>query len=155
MFGSLSEQVQVNVAADKAWQLYGTIKVGEIAAKYILDRLDVVEGDGGVGTVIKITFKPGSPISYYLEKFTMIDNVNMVKETEIIEGGYLDFGFTLYRVRIEVKDNSNDETGSSCVVKTTIEYEVKEEAIANASLATIEPFVVLMKFANEHLLSSS
>ncbi|KAD3337335.1 hypothetical protein E3N88_32855 [Mikania micrantha] len=85
----------------------------------------------------------------------MIDNENMVKETEIIEGGYLDFGFTLYRVRIEVKDNPKDETGSSCVVKITIEYEVKEEAIANASLATIEPFVVLMKFANEHLLSSS
>ncbi|KAK1426216.1 hypothetical protein QVD17_14885 [Tagetes erecta] len=155
MFGSLSEEVEVKVAADKAWELYGTIKLGDIAAKHILERLDVIEGDGGVGTVIKLTFKPGSGISYYKEKYTMIDNDKMVREAEIIEGGYLDFGFTLYRVRIEVKDNASDKTGSSCVVKTTIEYEVKDEAADNAKLATIEPFVVLMKFANEHLLSST
>ncbi|KAI3743304.1 hypothetical protein L1987_61011 [Smallanthus sonchifolius] len=128
MFGSLSEEVEVKVAAEKAWQLYGTTKIGDI---------DVIEGDGGVGTVIM---------------YTMIDNDKMVREAEIIEGGYLDFGFTLYRVRFEVKDNTNDETGSSCVVKTTIEYEVKEEAADNASLAIIEPFVVLMMLANEHLL---
>lgn len=84
----------------------------------------------------------------------MIDDEKKVREAEIIEGGHLDFGFTLYRVRIEVKDNLNDEMGSSCLVKTTIEYEVKEEAKDNAKLATIEPFVVLMKLANEHLLSS-
>ncbi|MFS7989683.1 putative (S)-norcoclaurine synthase [Helianthus anomalus] len=97
----------------------------------------------------------GSRVSYCKEKFTMIDNDKMVREVEIIEGGYLDFGFTLYRIRIEVNENPNDETGSSCVVKMTIEFKVKEEAADNASLATIEPFVVLMKFANEHLLSST
>lgn len=97
----------------------------------------------------------GSGISYYKEKFTLIDNEKRVKEAEIIEGGFLDFGFTLYRVRFEVKDNPNDNAGSSCLVKTTIEYEVKEEHAANASFVTMEPFVVLMKFANEHLLSSS
>ncbi|KAJ0511203.1 putative (S)-norcoclaurine synthase [Helianthus annuus] len=155
MFGSLSEEVEVKVSADKAWQLYGTIKLGEIAAKHTLEHIDIIEGDGGVGTIIKVTFKPGSRVSYCKEKFTMIDNDKMVREVEIIEGGYLDFGFTLYRIRIEVKDNPNDETGSSCVVKMTIEYEVKEEAADNVSLATIEPFVVLMKFANEHLLSST
>ncbi|XP_076916973.1 norbelladine synthase-like [Bidens hawaiensis] len=155
MFGYLSEEVEVKVTADKAWQLYGTIKLGEIAAKHTLESIDVVEGDGGVGTVIKVKFKPESRISYCKEKFTMIDNDNMMREVEIIEGGHLDFGFTLYRIRIEVKDNTNDETGSSCVVKMIVEYEVKEEAADNASLATIEPFVVLMKFANEHLLSSS
>ncbi|XP_071720246.1 norbelladine synthase-like [Rutidosis leptorrhynchoides] len=155
MFGSLSEEVEVKVAVDEAWQVYGTMKFADIAAEVILERLDVIEGDGGVGTIIKVTFKPGSEISYYKEKFTIIDNEKRVKEAEIIEGGYLDIGFTLYRVRIEVKDNTNDNTRSSCLVKITIEYELKEEAAANASLVTIEPYVVLMKFANEHLLSSN
>ncbi|KAL4560743.1 hypothetical protein LXL04_032897 [Taraxacum kok-saghyz] len=154
MFGTLSKEVEVKVPSDKAWELYGTIKLGDIA-KQILDNLEVIEGDGGVGTIIKVTFKPGSGISYYKEKYTMIDDEKRVREAEVIEGGHLDFGFTLYRVRIEVKDNLNDEMGSSCLVKTTIEYEVKEEAKDNAKLATIEPFVVLMKLANEHLLSSS
>ncbi|KAK9068566.1 hypothetical protein SSX86_012681 [Deinandra increscens subsp. villosa] len=155
MFGSLSEEVEVKVAANKAWEIYGTMKLEEFAGKHILEKLDVIEGDGGVGTVLKLTFKPGSGISYYKEKFTMFDNDNMVREAEMIEGGYLDFGFTLYRVRITVKDNATDATGSSCVVKITIEYEVKEEAAANASLVTMDAYVVLMKFVNEHLLSCS
>ncbi|XP_024960955.1 S-norcoclaurine synthase 2-like [Cynara cardunculus var. scolymus] len=155
MFGTLSEEVEVKVSADKAWQVYGTLKLGDLAAKYIVDGLEVIEGDGGVGTIVKITFKPGSGISYYKEKFTTVDNERRVKEAEIIEGGYLDFGFTLYRVRFEVKDNPNDEPGSSCLMKTTIEYDVKEEDAANASLATIDPFVALMKVANEHLLCST
>ncbi|PWA86035.1 S-norcoclaurine synthase 2 [Artemisia annua] len=155
MFGSLSDEVEVKVAAEKAWQMYGTLELADIAAKNILESLEVIEGDGGVGTIVTVTFKPGSGISYYKEKFTVIDNEKRVKEAEIIEGGFLDFGFTLYRVRFEVKDNPNDTTGSSCLVKTTIEYEVKEEHAANASFVTIEPFVILMQFANEHLLSSS
>ncbi|MFS7989684.1 putative Bet v I/Major latex protein [Helianthus anomalus] len=60
MFGSLSEEVEVKVSADKAWQLYGTIKLGEIAAKHTLEHIHVIEGDGGVGTIIKVTFKPGT-----------------------------------------------------------------------------------------------
>ncbi|XP_076896116.1 norbelladine synthase-like [Bidens hawaiensis] len=155
MFGSLSEEVEVKVAADKAWQIYGTIKLGEIAAKHILESLEVIEGDGGVGTVIKVTFKPEAGLSPYKEKYTMVDNDKMVREAEMIEGGYLDLGFTLYRVRIEVKDNTSEETGSLCIVKITLEYEVKEEAADNASFVTIEPYAVLMKFANEHLLSST
>lgn len=59
MFGSLSEEVEVQVPAEKAWDLYGTIKIGDIAAKHILESLDVIEGDGGVGTILKLTFKPG------------------------------------------------------------------------------------------------
>ncbi|XP_076890753.1 norbelladine synthase-like [Bidens hawaiensis] len=155
MFGSLSEEVEVKVAADKAWQLYGTIKLPEIAAKHTFERLDIIEGDGSAGTIVKVTFKPEVGIPYCMEKYTMVDNDKMVKEVEIIEGGFLDFGFTLYRVRIEVKNNINDDMGSSCVVKMTVEYEVKEEAVDNASLATIEPFVVLIKIANEHLLNST
>ncbi|KAJ9559000.1 hypothetical protein OSB04_013614 [Centaurea solstitialis] len=155
MFGTLSDEVEVKVSADKAWQLYGTLELADIAAKYIVDEIEIIEGNGGVGTIIKITFKPGSGISYYKEKYTVVDDEKRVKEAEVIEGGYLDFGFTLFRVRFEIKDSPNDETSSSCLIKTTIEYEVKEEAAANASFATIDPFVALNKFASEHLLNSA
>ncbi|KAJ0480583.1 putative (S)-norcoclaurine synthase [Helianthus annuus] len=48
---------------------------------------------------------------YYKEKFTKVDNENMIKETEVVEGGFLDVGFTLYRIRFEIKENPNDDTG--------------------------------------------
>ena len=81
------------------------------------------------------------------------DDENMVKEVEVLEGRFLNIGFNLYRLRFEVKVNPKDITGSSCVVKSTIEYEVKEEAALNATLVAIDQLMVIMKVANEHLLS--
>lgn len=53
-----------------------------------------------------------------------------------MKGAFLDIGFNYYRIRIEVKENPHDKSGSSCMVKLTIEYDVKDEFVANASLVT-------------------
>ncbi|KAI3823305.1 hypothetical protein L1987_04740 [Smallanthus sonchifolius] len=98
----------------------------------------------------------GLGFSYCKEKFTKVDNANMIKEAEVVEGGFLDIGFSLYRIRIEIKDTSKDGSGSgsSCLMKLTLEYDVKEEFAANASLVTIEHLVVIMRLANEYLLKN-
>nr|GFC55599.1 S-norcoclaurine synthase 2-like [Tanacetum cinerariifolium] len=80
---------------------------------------------------------------------------NKVKEAEVVEGGFLNVGFNFYKVRMEIKENPKDDTGSSCIVKLTIEYDVKEEFAANASLVTTEPLVGIMSVVNEHLLKST
>lgn len=41
----------------------------------------------------------------------------MIKEAEVIEGGFLDMGFNFYRIRLEMKEDPKDDTGSSCVMK--------------------------------------
>ncbi|KAI3822738.1 hypothetical protein L1987_10335 [Smallanthus sonchifolius] len=155
MFGSLSEEAEVKVPASKAWALFSSLELGKLVAGKILEAVDVVEGDGGPGTILKLTLKPGLGFPYYKEKFTKIDNENMIKETEVVEGGFLDIGFSLYRIRFEIKENPNDDTGSSCLEKLTIEYEVKDEFAANASLVTTEPLLGLISIANEHLLKSN
>nr|XP_043610723.1 norbelladine synthase-like isoform X1 [Erigeron canadensis] len=148
--------VEVKVAASKAWKLYSSLELGKLVAKHFLDKIELVEGDGGVGTILKLTYKPEYGISPYKEKFTKIDNDKMVKEVEIVEGGFLDIGFTLYRVRFAIKANPNDEfTDESCIVQSTIEYEVKEEALSNVSLVTMEPLMIVMNVANQHLINSS
>ncbi|KAJ9554881.1 hypothetical protein OSB04_009495 [Centaurea solstitialis] len=155
MFGTLSEESEVKVPASKAWDLFGTLELGKVVTGKLVEAIDVVEGDGGTGTILKLTLKPGLGFSWYSEKFTKVDNENRVKEAEVVEGGFLDFGFTLYRVRFEIKENPNDDTGSSCLVKLTLEYEVKEEvAAANASLVSNAPLVGIMSVAKEHLLKS-
>ncbi|XP_076893974.1 norbelladine synthase-like [Bidens hawaiensis] len=150
MFGTLSEEVEVKVSASKAWALYGTLEFGKVVTGKIFEAVDVVEGDGGPGTILKVTLKPGSGFPYYKEKFTKVDNANMLKETEVVEGWFLDFGFDLYRVRIEIQENLNDNPDLSCILKLTVEYEVIDELAANASLVTIEPLL-----GNEHLLKSN
>ncbi|XP_071729358.1 norbelladine synthase-like [Rutidosis leptorrhynchoides] len=154
MFGTLSEETEVKVPASKAWALYGTLELAKVVTGKTVEAVDLVEGDGGIGTILKLTFKPGVGFAYYCEKFTKVDSENMIKETEVVEGGFLDIGFNLYRIRFEIKDKPNDETCSSCVIKTTIEYDVKEEFAANASIITADPIIGLMRVGNEHLLKS-
>ncbi|XP_071710675.1 norbelladine synthase-like isoform X1 [Rutidosis leptorrhynchoides] len=155
MFGTLSQETEVNVPASKAWALYGSLELGKVVAGKIFEAVDVVEGAGGTGTILKLTLHPGLGFKYYTEKFTKVDNENMIKETEAVEGGFLDIGFSLYSVRCEIKEKPDDDMGSSCLVKCTIEYEVKDEFAANVSLVTMDPFVALMSIANEHLMKSN
>ncbi|CAN4102086.1 unnamed protein product [Withania somnifera] len=144
MFGTISEEIEVPVAANEAWKIYGTIQLANIVVKElpnIVHRVDILEGDGGVGSILKVTFPPGTPLwTYHKEKFVVIDDEKRVKVAQVVEGGLLDLGFTLYKVKFEVIDK--DE--KTCITKATIEYEVKEEAAANVSFVSIQPFVAIM-----------
>ncbi|KAK9072675.1 hypothetical protein SSX86_009110 [Deinandra increscens subsp. villosa] len=156
MFGTLTEEVGVKVSPTKAWAVYrNTLEFGQLVVGKVFEAVDVVEGDGGPGTILKIILKPGLGFSYYKEKITKVDDANMVKEAELVEGWFLDIGFDLYRMRFEIKENMKDESGSSCLLKLTIEYEVKEEFVANASLVTMEPLLDVISVANGYLLQSN
>ena len=73
-----------------------------------------------------------------------------MKETEVIEGGFLGLGFTLYRDRFEVMKKGND----SCIISSNIKYELKEDAAADASLVSIESLANVAELAKNHLLKN-
>ncbi|KAA8540151.1 hypothetical protein F0562_026843 [Nyssa sinensis] len=154
MFGTVSEEMEINVGASEAWELYGSLQLAKLVGEeltQVVDKIEVIEGDGGVGTVLKLTFPPGmSVFSCYKEKFTKVDDEKRVKETEVVEGGYLDLGFTLVRARFEVIE----KTQISCITKSTIEYELQEGAAANASIVSIQPLVNIMEVAATYLLQN-
>ncbi|XP_052179339.1 norbelladine synthase-like [Diospyros lotus] len=151
MFATVSHEMEVKVPASKAWRLYSSLKLANVVLQklsHLINKIDILEGDGGVGTVLRLQFPPGTPgFTYYKEKFTKIDDEKRAKEAEVIEGGYLDLGFTLYRVRFEVIEKSED----CCITKATIEYDLKEEAAANASIVSIQPLVLIMETAADYL----
>ncbi|KAG6571179.1 S-norcoclaurine synthase 1, partial [Cucurbita argyrosperma subsp. sororia] len=152
MLGHLSHEAAIQASATVVWQLYGGLELARLVENRLpnlIKKIEVVEGDGGEGTVLNIIFQPslgGAP--GYKEKFTKIDNENRIKETEVVEGGFLDIGFTLYRVRLKIVENGDD----SCIVESTIEYDIKEEDAANASLVSIQPLIDIAQAANDHLL---
>ena len=77
----------------------------------------------------------------------MVDDEKRVKVAEVVEGGYLDVGFTMYRITLEVTEAEEED----CVIRTTLEYELKEEAAANAFLASIQPLAAIMQLAADSL----
>ncbi|XP_057785525.1 norbelladine synthase-like [Salvia miltiorrhiza] len=109
MSGTISNEKTVNVPASEAWKLYDTLQLAKImeeALPSLISKIDVVQGDGGAETVLELFFAPGMEggLKSYKEKFTVEDEEKRVKEMEVVEGGYMEMGFTVYRVRLEVME---------------------------------------------------
>ncbi|KAK2381159.1 norbelladine synthase [Trifolium repens] len=150
MFGQVEHELELHVPASEAWDLFGGLVIGKVLEKEMPDKfqkVELIEGDGGVGTILKVIFTPGLPGPTSLkEKFTKIDTEKRIKEVEVVEGGYLDLGFTLYRIRLEVIEKGVE----SSIMKTTVEYEVKEEV--DASLLSIKPVANVMEVGKNYLI---
>ncbi|XP_062093190.1 norbelladine synthase-like [Humulus lupulus] len=149
--GQVSHELEVMAPANKVWEIYGTLRLAKLVEenlKTVIENIDVVEGDGGVGTVLNLHFVPGvAKYKSYKEKYTKVDDEKRVKEAEVVEGGYLDFGFTLYRVRFEMIEK---DEGSS-IIKSTIEYELKEDSAENISLVSLDPLAAIALIAQNQL----
>ncbi|KAL2249150.1 S-norcoclaurine synthase 2-like [Sesamum indicum] len=147
------EEMEVKVPASEAWKLYGSLLLAKVVVEALPDhfsKVEVVEGDGSAGTILHIFLAPGTAgAASYKEKYTVVDDERRVKEAELVEGGFLDLGFTLYRVRGEVIEKAGKK--EECIVRGTIEYELKEEAAGNAALVSIEPLRALMQAAADYL----
>ncbi|KAK2965502.1 hypothetical protein RJ640_008852 [Escallonia rubra] len=138
--------MEVNVPASKAWTIYGTTDLEKITLPKYLKSVEILEGDGGVGTICRTTPLEGPS---YLEKFTKVDNENLVKEVDI--GAFNDYGFNFYRIRFE-----NIVTGeNSCLTRTTLLFDVKEEYVANISLVSIETSMNIMKDITEYVTADN
>ncbi|XP_068634620.1 norbelladine synthase-like [Aristolochia californica] len=132
MRGKKISEIDVPFPASVVWDVYSTRKLSEVVKTIpnFRGKQEVI-GDGGVGTIISGALPPGGPYGAYKERWVTIDHENRVKETDTIEGGVLDVGYTFYRLRFEiVADGPNASR-----IKTIIMYEIKDEFAANESIA--------------------
>ncbi|RZC73384.1 hypothetical protein C5167_048863 [Papaver somniferum] len=152
MKGQLSKEIEVPVQASDLWDVYGTLELGKLVPKLlpeVLHNVEIDNGDGGVGTVLKLILPPGSPIAYYKEKFTKIDEEKRIKVTEVVEGGYLELGFSLYRITLEITGKESDS--SSSIIISTIDYELDDASADNAALVSIKPLEVIAETIGMYL----
>ncbi|RLM84796.1 S-norcoclaurine synthase-like [Panicum miliaceum] len=147
MKGSKVHEHETDVPASDLWAIYGTLRAAELLPEllpHVLAKVEVISGDGGVGTILQLTFPPGIPgLESYKEKFTKVDNENYIKEAQAIGGDILKLGFLSYMVRFEVIAKGPDLS----VIRSTVEYEIDdahpelEEMVSTAPLAaTAEKF---------------
>lgn len=88
-------------------------------------------------------------ITPYKEKFSKIDHEKKMKEVEIIEGGYLDLGFTSYQITFELIEKLS---GDSCTTRLTVEYEANEEVLnAYGGDVTMNAHMNVTKTINEYI----
>lgn len=64
--GSLCHEFETGLPAADVWEVYGGLLVGDLIPKLLPDvfsKVEVVEGDGSVGTVLLVTFPPGQNLN--------------------------------------------------------------------------------------------
>ncbi|TVU15945.1 hypothetical protein EJB05_39489 [Eragrostis curvula] len=150
MTRSKSYEHETDVSAPQLWAIYGTLRAAELVPEvlpHIFTKTEVVSGDGGVGTVVQMTFSQGGT---FTEKFVKVDNENYIKEALGIDGDILNAGFLYYMIRLEIIDKGPD----SSVIRSTVEYDFDDghpelEAMASTTLlaAVAAEFV---KYVKEH-----
>ncbi|KAK1366345.1 S-norcoclaurine synthase [Heracleum sosnowskyi] len=153
MFGTLSGELEVSAPASAVWEVYRSKQLAAVTEKGfadVLEKLELVEGDGFLGSVFHIVFRPGVAFPSFKEKVIKIDDEKRIKEALVV-GGYLEMGFERYVIRFEIIEK--DE--KSCITKATIEYQLKEESAANASLVKIDTLMATMNIANSHVVANS
>ncbi|RRT35809.1 hypothetical protein BHE74_00043185 [Ensete ventricosum] len=152
MKGTLCHELEVGLPAGELWEVYGTLRLAQLVVElvpHVLQKVDIVEGDGGVGTVLHLTFPAGDGPQYYKEKYVKVDDENRVKEATVVEGGYLEIGFLSFLVRLEIIDK---EEGVSSIIRSTIEYEVDEEHAGNASIVNTAAVAAIAEAVSGHLM---
>uniref|UniRef100_A0ACD5YTQ3 Uncharacterized protein n=1 Tax=Avena sativa TaxID=4498 RepID=A0ACD5YTQ3_AVESA len=150
MKGSLCHELETGLPAADVWEVYGSLLLGQLVTQLlpdILSKVEVVDGDGGVGTVLLFTFPPGIVgLSCQKEKFIKVDHENFVKEAVVVEGGFLDLGFLSYLLRFEIID-----AGEGSIIRSTVEYEVGDDGADTASLASTSILACVAETITKHI----
>ncbi|PHT55095.1 Pathogenesis-related protein STH-21 [Capsicum baccatum] len=112
--------------------------------------IENVEGDGGPGTIKKITFVEGGPMKYLKHKIHVIDDKNLVTKYSLIEGDVLgDKAESVdYDAKFEASANGGCVNTTVTVYHTKCDYVVTEEEHnvhkdkANDLLKAIEAYLL-------------
>ncbi|KAI3919059.1 hypothetical protein MKW98_016612, partial [Papaver atlanticum] len=85
------------------------------------------------------------------EKFVKIDNCKRVKQLKQIQGGYLDMGFSLYKVTYEILPKDNN----SCIIRSTVQIDLDDKNFeTNARLITVDSMLDMAKSIVQYVLDN-
>ncbi|XVF01901.1 hypothetical protein REPUB_Repub04eG0128900 [Reevesia pubescens] len=146
----LTNELEVNVPSSEVWELYKHLGISKLAAdqlKNVIQSIQVLKGDGGVGTVLKLTFVPGN--SSYIERFTVIEDQKRVKVAQGLQGGCLAIGCSVQIVRFDIIEKSHN----SSIIKSDISYLVKKEFEAKDPKPNIQLLAAAAQVAKKFLES--
>nr|P43176.2 RecName: Full=Major pollen allergen Bet v 1-C; AltName: Full=Allergen Bet v I-C; AltName: Allergen=Bet v 1-C [Betula pendula]CAA54481.1 Bet v 1 c [Betula pendula] len=154
VFNYESETTSVIPAARlfKAFILEGDTLIPKVAPQAI-SSVENIEGNGGPGTIKKITFPEGSPFKYVKERVDEVDHANFKYSYSMIEGGAL--GDTLEKICNEIKIVATPDGGS--ILKISNKYHTKgdQEMKAEHMKAIKEKGEALLRAVESYLLAHS
>ncbi|XP_020215149.1 phytohormone-binding protein [Cajanus cajan] len=155
MTKEFSNKAEVSVGLKTLWQALSK-DLAVIIAKAIptiVKDVKVVQGDGGVGTIFHFTFFSGvSPVSYQKEKITELDEISHEFGLQVVEGGYLNQGFSYYKTSFQL--SALEEHKTLVNVKISFDYESDTEE-STQPMKTAESALFFVRCLETYLLSDA
>nr|AOP32363.1 phenolic oxidative coupling protein POCP3 [Hypericum tomentosum] len=117
----------------------------------VFKSMEIVEGDGGAGTIRKATFAEGLPFKSMSQRIDVLDTKNYYCKFTLFEGGML--GDTLDSIVHELK---LDPLGDGCKGKMSSHYVLKPGATINEEEVKVvkQKAYGLVKAVEEYLLNN-
>ncbi|KAK2408481.1 phytohormone-binding protein CSBP [Trifolium repens] len=122
MVKEFKTQTTLNVGLETLWKAQSKdfILIAPKVLPNIVKDVQVIEGDGGVGTVLIFNFLPGiSEVNYQREVITEFDELSHEIGLEVVEGGYLNQGLSYYKTTFQFSAITENKT----LVNVKISYD--------------------------------
>ncbi|XP_073113074.1 major pollen allergen Aln g 1 [Elaeis guineensis] len=125
--GSFVEECKSTVAIDRLWKA-GILDVHNLMPKIApehISSVEIVGGDGGVGSIKKFNFTDAvkSPVNFVKDRVDVLDNEKHVFKYSVVEGGLLGIRLKSYSFDHKFETASDGSTAG----KVILEYETLDE----------------------------
>lgn len=116
----------------------------------VISSIDLLEGDGGVGTIKKFNFTEAvKEFRYVKDRVEVMDNENYVFKYSIVEGGILGLKVNSYAAEVTLTSSSDGD----CFAKLKIEYEpLGDSLLSEEDVRNIKQGILTMVKAAETFL---
>ncbi|KAG8364981.1 hypothetical protein BUALT_Bualt18G0055100 [Buddleja alternifolia] len=143
-------QVKVKIGVEVIWRALAKDFKSVVPSSIpnLVKDVEMLEGDGGFGTVYLFNFGPGVPnMSYQKEKIVEFDESQHRIALQVIEGGRLDVGFTFHKATFQLTATGDSET----MVDLKVDFETESQE-TNATGGMIKSVVAFTQALETFLL---
>ncbi|XP_061367219.1 phytohormone-binding protein CSBP-like [Gastrolobium bilobum] len=155
MIKEFNTQAEFRVGLETLWAALSKdfITIVPKVLPNIVKDVQVIEGDGGVGTNLIFNFLSDvSPVSYQREKITELDEFSHEIGLQVIEGGYLNKGLSYYKTSFQLSEIGEHQT----LVKVKVSYDHEshiEESIK--PMKTSESTLFYLRCLEKYLMNGT
>ncbi|KAI9093382.1 hypothetical protein K1719_027396 [Acacia pycnantha] len=152
----IKAETEVSIGLEKLWQILSNpnefVAIAPNIVPEQIKEMQVIEGDGGVGTIILTTpwsILPGSAGASYQEKITELDAAAHEIAFEYVEGGFMDRGFSYLKTNMKLCAKGENKTEVN--VKITYESYIDEESTHRLSKTAVSSALNFLSSLGKYL----
>ncbi|KAE9616980.1 hypothetical protein Lal_00035099 [Lupinus albus] len=150
----LNTRAELNVRLEDLWEAISKdLFITQKVIPNIVKDVKLIEGDGGIGSILHFTFNPDvTPISYQREKIVELNEITHEIGLQVVEGGHLNQGLSYYKTSFQLSAIGENQTLVN--VKISYDYEPNIEDSSH-SMKTSDFVLFYLRCLEKYILNDN